>query len=230
MIYMGLCCRVLLAIILFFVVCLFTPAFAGNKKMVDKRTVEMDGQNKQMVRQIPNLPKNGTVDAKARVVNEGGSLVFDIYHVKTSVKEESIDFSGKQKKKETNEEIISEPETKEKNSDSDYRHQETESQDISGSRKQENNDDLEGASEQNKEEINTELTSETDIEISDLNEVQPEVTSQDESVPSPDGNVKNETNLNIEKPEEIAKNKVVSDIKEKNEAANSAPAETQQNN
>ena len=206
MINMGLCCRVGLAIILFFVVCLLTSAFAGNKKLVDKRTVEMDGQNKQMVRQIPNLPKNGTVDAKARVVNEGGSLVFDIYHVKTSVKEESIDFSGKQKNKETKEEIISEPETNAGNSGSDDRQQETGSNDISSSGMQENNDDLNVASEQNKEEINTELTSETDIEVSDLSEAQQEVTSQDESVPNPDGDVKNEINLKIEQPEETQQN------------------------
>ncbi|MBU4010355.1 MAG: hypothetical protein KJ882_06275, partial [Proteobacteria bacterium] len=80
--------------------------------MVINRTEEMDEQNKQMVRQIPNLPETGKIDAKARVVNEGGNLIFDIYHVKTSVKEESIDLSGKQQKEEAKEELTSEPEKK----------------------------------------------------------------------------------------------------------------------
>ena len=63
----------------------------------------MDDLNKQMVGQIPNLPKDGKVDAKARVTNEGGSIIFDIYQVKTSVKEERLNFGGGQPETETKE-------------------------------------------------------------------------------------------------------------------------------
>ena len=78
--------------------------------MVINRTEEMDEQNKQMVRQIPNLPKTGKINAKARVVKESGNLIYDIYNVKTSVKEENIDLSGKQLKKEVKNELPSESE------------------------------------------------------------------------------------------------------------------------
>jgi hypothetical protein len=80
-------------------VCLFlifsvASSTAGNKDMVENRTQEMDELNKQMVGQIPNLPKDGKVDAKARVTNEGGGIIFDVYQVKTVVKEESLNFGG----------------------------------------------------------------------------------------------------------------------------------------
>lgn len=69
--------------------------------MVEDRTQEMDDLNKQMVGQIPDLPKNGKIDAKARVTNEGGRIIFDIYQVKTAVKEESMSFGGERQETET---------------------------------------------------------------------------------------------------------------------------------
>lgn len=66
----------------------------------------MDNLNKQMVSQIPDLPKDGKVDAKARVANEGGKIIFDIYHVKTAVKEESLNFYGGRQKTETKEVLM----------------------------------------------------------------------------------------------------------------------------
>jgi len=74
--------------------------------MVEDRTQEMDALNKQMVGQIPNLPKDGKIDAKARVNNEGGKIVFDFYHVKTSVKEESLNFGGARQETESNETLM----------------------------------------------------------------------------------------------------------------------------
>ncbi|MBU1182883.1 MAG: hypothetical protein ABIJ52_08930 [Pseudomonadota bacterium] len=74
---------------------------AGNREMVEDRTQEMDDLNKQMVGQIPDLPKNGKIDAKARVTNEGGRIIFDIYQVKTAVKEESMSFGGERQETET---------------------------------------------------------------------------------------------------------------------------------
>ena len=66
----------------------------------------MDDLNKQMVGQIPNLPKDGKVDAKARVTNEGGSIIFDIYQVKTAVKEESMNFGGGRQETKTREVLM----------------------------------------------------------------------------------------------------------------------------
>ncbi len=82
------------------------PSTAGNREMVEERTQEMDDLNKQMVGQIPSLPKNGKVDAKARVTNEDGRIIFDIYHVKTSVKEESLNFGGGRQETESKETLM----------------------------------------------------------------------------------------------------------------------------
>jgi hypothetical protein len=89
---------------------------AGNKEKVENRTQEMDDLNKQMVGQIPNLPKDGKVDAKARVTNEGGSIIFDIYQVKTVVKEESLNFGEGRQETETREVLL--PDTAEKKKES----------------------------------------------------------------------------------------------------------------
>jgi len=86
---------------------------AGNKEKVENRTQEMDELNKQMVGQIPNLPKDGKVDAKARVTHEGGRIIFDIYQVKTAVKEETLNFGGERQETEAKDLLI--PETSEKN-------------------------------------------------------------------------------------------------------------------
>lgn len=74
--------------------------------MVENRTQEMDDLNKQMVGQIPDLPKDGKVDAKARVTNEGGKIIFDVYHVKSTVKEESLNFGGEKQEKQTKETLL----------------------------------------------------------------------------------------------------------------------------
>jgi len=74
--------------------------------MVEDRTEEMDDLNKQMVGQISDLPKDGKVDAKARVTNESGRTIFDIYHVKTDVKEESMNFGGGRQETETREVLL----------------------------------------------------------------------------------------------------------------------------
>jgi len=68
--------------------------------MVDERIQEMDGLNKQMVKQIPGLPKDGKVDAKAKVSTESGKIIFEVYQVKSVTKEASLDFGGVNKKPE----------------------------------------------------------------------------------------------------------------------------------
>lgn len=94
-------CSRLIIIVCLILIFPVSSSTAGNKDMVENRAQEMDDLNKQMVGQIPNLPKDGKVDAKARVTNEGGSIIFDIYQVKTAVKEESLNFGGGQPEAET---------------------------------------------------------------------------------------------------------------------------------
>ncbi|MDQ1330368.1 MAG: hypothetical protein QG578_631 [Thermodesulfobacteriota bacterium] len=89
------CNRILICIL---TVCLissfFSTTYAGNKEMVDERIQEMDDQNKQMVKQIPGIPKDGKVDAKARVTSESGKINFEVYQVKSVAKEGALDFGG----------------------------------------------------------------------------------------------------------------------------------------
>jgi len=102
---------------LIFTICLLlifsvSSSTAGNKEKVENRTQEMDELNKQMVGQIPNLPKDGKVNAKARVANEGGRIIFDIYQIKTTVKEETLNFGGERQETEAKDVLL--PDTSEK--------------------------------------------------------------------------------------------------------------------
>lgn len=54
-------------------------AIAGNKEMVKETVQELDELNIQAVEQIPDLPKDGTVNLKADVTYENGAPIFDIY-------------------------------------------------------------------------------------------------------------------------------------------------------
>jgi hypothetical protein len=65
-----------------FLFSLFTVSWAGNKAMVEQRTKELDELNKEAVQQIPDLPKDGTVELKAKVKLRKGKTQFDIYHQK----------------------------------------------------------------------------------------------------------------------------------------------------
>jgi hypothetical protein len=67
---------------------LFTVSWAGNKALVEKSTKELDELNKQAVQQIPDLPKDGTVDLKAKAEYREGEIQFDIYHQKVYDKKE----------------------------------------------------------------------------------------------------------------------------------------------
>ncbi|MFH2046652.1 MAG: hypothetical protein ABIK92_16070 [Pseudomonadota bacterium] len=189
----------------------------------------MDGQNKQMVRQIPNLPKNGIVGAKARVVTEEGNLVFDIYHVKTSVKEESIDFSGKKKNIETKEELIPNPEINVDNSNLIDEQQEVENKNELSPNIQEKNEssDISDIVDEQKNEVtNKELTSDPEINIESTDLVnEQEEENKDELSSDIQENKKDTISLNGEQPKEITNETAVPDIQEKDKAASSISTE-----
>lgn len=164
--------------------------------MVENRTEEMDDQNKQMLKQIPNLPKSGKIDAKARVVDEGGNLIFDVYHIKTSVKEESIDFSGKQQKEEKKEKLSTNAGNDKETLSTIGEHQnEVETNELS-SEIQENKENSDLVGEQRKEEPNNELISGAQMD-------------------------KDSINLNVEQKKEITNEAIVPDIQEKDKAVSS---------
>ena len=97
---MNCCIRTVYFVPVFLFVSFFSISFAGNKEMVDERIKEMDDVNKQMVKQIPGLPMNGKVDAKAKVSSESGKIIFEVYQVKSVAKEANLDFGGGNKKPE----------------------------------------------------------------------------------------------------------------------------------
>jgi len=68
--------------------------------MVEERVQEMDDLNKQMVNQIPCFPRDGKVDAKAKVSSESGKINFEVYQVRSVAKEVSLDFGSGNKKQE----------------------------------------------------------------------------------------------------------------------------------
>jgi len=55
------------------------PAVAGNMEMVEETVRELDELNKEVVRQIPDLPESGIVDLKAKVFFRDGSPLLDTY-------------------------------------------------------------------------------------------------------------------------------------------------------
>ncbi|MFH2063998.1 MAG: hypothetical protein ABIK15_02215 [Pseudomonadota bacterium] len=61
-----------------------SSVWAGNRAMVEQRTKELDETNKQVVGQLPDLPKNGTVNIKAKASYKEGSIQFDVYDKKIS--------------------------------------------------------------------------------------------------------------------------------------------------
>lgn len=98
---MNNCLRLISLISVVFIVSAFSTVSAGNKEMVEERVQELDDLNKQMVKQIPGLPRDGKVDAKAKVINESGKINFEVYQVKSAAKEASLDFGGGQQKSES---------------------------------------------------------------------------------------------------------------------------------
>ena len=51
-----------------------SPAGAGNEKMIGKRIVELDRLNRQVVGRLPDLPRDGQVSFKGRVLPDGTPL------------------------------------------------------------------------------------------------------------------------------------------------------------
>jgi len=53
-------------------------ALAGNQEMIKKRTEELDQLNKEIIGQIPDLPKDAKISIKARVRPHAEGYSFDI--------------------------------------------------------------------------------------------------------------------------------------------------------
>lgn len=68
-------------------------AVAGNLEMVEENVKELDELNKEVVRQIPDLPESGTVDLKAKVFFQDGSPLLGAYEKTiTTEKDQEIYF------------------------------------------------------------------------------------------------------------------------------------------
>lgn len=82
----GLVKGVVAAALLFYA--LFgSTSWAGNKRMVEDRVRELDEVNKQMLQQVEDKPKDGTIEVKAKVTERQGRFNFDIYQKKVTSKE-----------------------------------------------------------------------------------------------------------------------------------------------
>lgn len=66
---------------------------AGNKEMVEKEVQELDRLNKRIVEKLPEMPKNGVIDLKARVYEKNGEYEVEILEEKVlPYKKGSLDF------------------------------------------------------------------------------------------------------------------------------------------
>lgn len=78
-----------------------SAAPAGNRELVEDRVQELDELNKQAVRQVPDMPKDGRIEIKAKAIPQKEGFTFEIYEKKitpaTPVKEETINFGGNEK-------------------------------------------------------------------------------------------------------------------------------------
>ncbi len=62
-------------------------SWAGNKEMVEEQVKELDELNKQVIRKIPDIPKNGHIDVKAKVLQKDkGAATADIQQLKITPK------------------------------------------------------------------------------------------------------------------------------------------------
>ncbi len=89
--------------ILFFIkiLCIFFVglAWGGNSELIEKRIDQMDQLNKSVVGSLPDLPKNGRVEAKV-FINERKTtkILFKTYDKKSSlIKEGKIQLNKKHK-------------------------------------------------------------------------------------------------------------------------------------
>lgn len=55
-----------------------SPAWAGNRRLIEGKIRELDETNRKAVQQIPNLPQDGRVDLKARVFYRGEACSIDL--------------------------------------------------------------------------------------------------------------------------------------------------------
>lgn len=83
----------IMRIILVATLCLlvgFAPlTWAGNKKMVEERTRELDALNKKAVEQLPDLPENGQVELEAVGTHKGDDVTFKVINHRISAGSES---------------------------------------------------------------------------------------------------------------------------------------------
>lgn len=58
--------------------------WAGNEKIIEERTRELEDLNKQAVEQIPDIPEDGKIDIKADGVYREGEIRFNIREYSTT--------------------------------------------------------------------------------------------------------------------------------------------------
>ena len=75
-----------------------SDVLAGNREMIENNVRELDELNRDIIRQIPELPSRGVVEVDANVLYQKGLPVFEFNarHI-THERNEEVDFTGGQK-------------------------------------------------------------------------------------------------------------------------------------
>jgi len=72
-------------------------AYSGNLSMVEQRVEELGALNNEALKQVPGLPRDGTVDLKAHVTNDGKTPSIRIEEHQIQIKgSESLNFPTEQ--------------------------------------------------------------------------------------------------------------------------------------
>ena len=77
-------CKFLYILYAVIIVSVWSWALAGNQEMIENRTEELDQLNKEIIEQIPDLPKDAKISIKARVKPHADGFCFDIDKKKIS--------------------------------------------------------------------------------------------------------------------------------------------------
>ena len=62
---------------------LTTGAWGGNRDMIERRVKELDRLNREVIQQVPDLPRNGQVHIRAKIAPDGRAEVLEAETIRT---------------------------------------------------------------------------------------------------------------------------------------------------
>ena len=85
----------------FIITCLYSPLWAGNKEIVEKRVREIEELNERIIEQVPEVPEDGSITLEAKVLNKEWTVDYNVLQQgteTTTTKSGTIVFSDDEQK------------------------------------------------------------------------------------------------------------------------------------